>query len=327
MAFRSRCIELLNVIVNSKPTSEVLLHMMPVLLRYADAALRQRENQHLYEQIISLIQGMIGMKKVPHVKGEELLKAAKSILDLMNGITNIKQQKHVGDAFGLLLRMLKHLEEESSDVSNVEQALFDMISGALSEALNNQSAIFPMPILRVAFERKAEMFLPILKSLGACITNSDQRVFLRSEACELGVILIRFNGEKSLENPGNQKILIKFSKSIFSCLNDFLSAPDTIKPRLFAEILKLVRILSKIPSIGDLIPVKIGENFKELTKSGTWSRQPWKKVTSQIVKALHKAPYYVVKEILQNASGNKQAASKQESADNDEVPKKIQKLE
>jgi len=157
------------------------------------------------------------------------------------------------------------------------------------------------------------------------------------------MILVRFGGggESTNENPANRKILMKFAKNIVSCLGDFVAAPDTIKPRLFAEILKLIRILSKIPAIADLISAKIGDNLEDLTKSGVWNRQPWKKFASPIVKALHKAPYYVVKEILQNARGKNRivSASIEENdgqnrievsasiEENAEVPEKIPKLE
>ncbi|VDM59226.1 unnamed protein product [Angiostrongylus costaricensis] len=230
--FRLKLADLLLFVLSSSSTpASVKVHMIIPLLKLAKLQLKQGPESDNYRKTMSLLKIISHFKKI-HLANEEVVSLLDQLVQECIGISNpfLVSTAATLSSFIFSLGM-------SSDGVHAETVLSAFI-GLFERFMTQEDGLIGSDLAVAAVVKHPEAFVAKSKVFLRAAFNEDYRIFRRTVAL---MCLSTVMGRKVLQKVPVEKSVVKgIAKLSSQYFVASLSQPETIKPRFFASVLKLL---------------------------------------------------------------------------------------
>uniref|UniRef100_A0A1I7XPY2 ARM repeat-containing protein n=1 Tax=Heterorhabditis bacteriophora TaxID=37862 RepID=A0A1I7XPY2_HETBA len=244
-AFRSKLADLLLFTLSSQETSpEIKLNLMIPLIRLAKVQLKRSSDASRVKKTIELLEIMAHLKKVS-VPEKRILKLFPNLVAESIGVSNPSLNSVIASLASFLFSL--GLSEGVAS-ENVKKTFLDVFQQFMSQ----EDGTIGSELATAAILKYPAAFVSELPTLLESAFNGTYRIYRRTEAIMCAAALCHKQVMKSASvEKGTVK---KLGKYCAEYLKTTIAAPETVKPRFFAGVLKFLSAF--VPHIsGDLMPL------------------------------------------------------------------------
>ncbi|CAJ0600313.1 unnamed protein product [Cylicocyclus nassatus] len=291
-AFRLKLADLLLFTLSSQSTPlSVKVHMMIPLLKLAKQQLKEDAEGHNSRKTIGLLNIIAKLKKA-HLPDEEVVSLLDQLIQEGTGIANPTLISAVASISSFICSLGISSEGTCSEV------VLNAFVGLFERFMSQEEGLIGCELAIAAVVKHPEVFVPKAKIFLKAGFNAEYRIFRRTEAvlCLAGMMTKAVQHKISAE----KSVVKGIGKSCTEYLNASVAEPNTIKPRYFASVLKL--ILSTATSISDELKPTLQKHLSldSLTEDESKWNMIAKKINAACQQTCGKSPSRVLNAI-QNA--------------------------
>ncbi|KAJ1374164.1 hypothetical protein KIN20_036789 [Parelaphostrongylus tenuis] len=286
-AFRLKLADLLLFALSSSSTpATVKIHMTVPLLKLAKLQLKQNPESQNFRKTKSLLKIISHLKKI-HMTDEEVVSLLDQLVEECVGISNpvLVSTAAALSSFVFSLGI-------SSDGIHSETVLSAFV-GLFERFMTQEDGLIGSELAVAAIVKHPEAFVSKSKVFLLAGFNEEYRIFRRTEAL---LCLSTIMGKNVLCKVPVEKSVVKgIAKASSRYFSASLSHPETIKPRFFASVLKL--LLSVTKGVPDEYKYLLQKYLTEcLTEDERWIEVS-KRIHSASQQVCGKSPASVLRQI------------------------------
>ncbi|XGW17166.1 hypothetical protein V3C99_002070 [Haemonchus contortus] len=269
-AFRLKLADLLLFTISSQDTpASIKIHMVIPLLKLAKLQLKEDMEGTHSKKTISLLNILSRLKKI-EVTDKQVISLLDKLIVEGSGISNPTLISTVAALCSFIFSL-----GISSD-GTCSEAVLSAFVGLFERFMTQEDGLIGCELAIAAVIKHPEPFVPRASVFLKAGFNEEYRVFRRTEAvlCLAGMM----NKAVILKAPVEKSVVKGLAKASSEYLQSSMSEPNTIKPRFFASVLKL--LLSAANSVGDELKPTLQKYLKldEMLEN----EQVWNEVSKKV---------------------------------------------
>ncbi|XP_067932429.1 uncharacterized protein [Watersipora subatra] len=215
--FKLRCLDLLDVVVKHSTKGELLMELIVPLMTLIEAGYKDKDMKDVGKKAQTIHHHLTSLKKLPPLSVKDKESVSEKVADLLSLSTNAYVwpiMKEISGSLNLVIKLLSHgtfvsarkskrkTELEASEDEPLVQLVVCPIHTALNEFLTKRESRYSHTLLQGVFERQRELFWGCSVDLLAAISNPGIKIFHRTRACALLLLLLHKNIKTEVRKPG-----------------------------------------------------------------------------------------------------------------------------
>ncbi|XP_078335491.1 myb-binding protein 1A-like protein [Crassostrea virginica] len=225
LAFKSRVLDLVEILVKSQPPADLTLDLIFPLLELLSSTEKHKEGPELdlgkrAGNMFRLLYKKAKIHGNVAVSRDRYLQALKNAIQFSTKVTSKQIVNDVSDACMLVIRLLMNLdigslgpspmktrsgkvqkekkEEREKDQDSVHQIVIDILQSNLKDFLQKKKQKLHTEFFYHMFSKFPVLFWPITETLLVTIQDDQAKVFMKTQACYLLSGMLNRDVEKSL---------------------------------------------------------------------------------------------------------------------------------